>query len=193
MKPGLVIALALGLGGAAPLPIVAEDPAPADASTALSATTPIDFAECTIMASDDFGTVRACPGYKGIPVMLTESRRRFFISFGLEAPHEKAAEQSLPPYNIPGADITWRLESQAGVARPFAAIVPFTVAGADGRPYGDVLVVMKVAQGATCQIGYLDTIANAGAMAQALRLADEKARSFDCATPPETAGAFKAW
>lgn len=174
----------------APAPGLGQTPSPDGLP---SVTTPIDLAQCSIVQSDDFSTIRACPGYKGIPVMLTESRRRFFISFGLEASHEKAAEQSLPPYNIPGDAITWRLQLHGGTSRAFAAIVPFIVAGDDGRPYGEVLVVMKLAPGATCQAGLFDTVANPDAAGEAIRFADETAPSFDCGSPPVTVEPFKAW
>jgi hypothetical protein len=160
-----------------------------------SSYTDLDLDQCTVITSDDFGSTWACPGLKGIPVMVGEGDLRFFVSYGLTSTTEKAAEQTLPPFNHLGAKIEWRVSNDEGRWLPFATILRYFTAKPDGSEgEGQVLVVTKVAPGATCHVAYIDALANADANGLAQKTADEKARDFDCAKDTaETVGAFTAW
>jgi len=54
-------------------------------------------------------------------------------------------------------------------------------------------VVTRLAPGATCQIAYVDALANPDANELARKVADEKAAGFDCENEPEYVGKFEAW
>ena len=41
--------------------------------------------DCTVMESDDFGSMWACAGLKGMPVMVSEGDLRMFVSYGLSS------------------------------------------------------------------------------------------------------------
>jgi hypothetical protein len=79
--------------------------------------------------------------------------------------------------------IEWRVERGAnGKLKPFATIMRWstTVASGDEPVRGAVLVVMGLAPGNVCHVGYVDAKANPDADALAERLADENARKFRC-------------
>jgi len=161
--------------------------------------TPIDLDLCTVVQSDDFGSTWACPGHKGIPVMIAERDEHFMVSFGLTSTTEPAAKQTLPPVNHPGGKIEWRVSNASGAYKPVAAIVPFLTEppkpaeGKEPEPEGRILVVVKIEPGKTCQIAWIDAVANSDATELARKTADEKAADFDCSRPPEIVGEFKAW
>ena len=154
---------------------------------------------CTVVQSDDFGSTWACSGFKGIPVMVAEGDLRMMVSYGLTSTEEKAAEQTLPPFNHLGGKIEWRLSNAEGGYKPFATIVRYFVqrmdaeTGEEKKPEGEVLVVTKVAPGATCQIAWIDARANPDANELARKTADERAPDFDCADEPEIVGKFEVW
>jgi hypothetical protein len=182
------------LGAIAALGLFAAPPA--FAVDIQSAYTDLDIEQCTTIKSDDFGSLWACPGYKGIPVRVAESDLRNTISFGLDSGHERAAEQTMPPFNSLGGKIEWRISNKEGQWKPFATIVRFFVdngSGGEPQKQGQVLVVTQVKPGATCHIAYIDALANPGANEMAQKAADEKAGNFDCAKEPEIVGEFKAW
>jgi len=185
-RAALFTLASLGVAGASPTHAVDID----------SAYTDLDIDQCTTMHSDDFGSVWACPGYKGIPVRIAEGDLRFLVSYGLESAHERAAEQSLPPFNSIGGKIEWRISNKEGQWKPFATILRFFVDKGQGdapEKQGQVLVVTQIKAGATCHIAYVDALANTDANAMAQKVADEKAGSFDCKNEPEFVGTFSAW
>lgn len=150
--------------------------------------------DCTVMESDDFGTMWACQGLKGVPVMVTEGDLRMFVSYGLTSTTEKAAEQTLPPFNRLGDKIEWRVSNAEGHWKPFATILRFFTQRESTETEGQVLVVTKVAPGATCHIAYIDALANPDANELARKAADEKAKDFDCEKDePEFVDEFEAW
>ena len=168
---------------------------PASAQLYNSSYTDLRFEECTVISTDDFGSTWACPGLKGLPVMVRESQRSFRISYGLTSTTEVAADQRLPVENHPAEEIEWRVSNAEGGYKPFATILKFfTKPEAEGEmtPH-EVLVVTRVAPGNTCQIAWIDALANADAETLARKTADEKAKDFDCAKPPEVVGKFAAW
>ena len=161
--------------------------------------TDLDLDLCTVVQSDDFGSTWACSGFKGIPVMVAEGDLRMMVSYGLSSTEEKAASQTLPPFNHLGEKIEWRLSNAEGGYKPFATILRYFVqrmdpeTGEETKPEGQVLVVTKVSPGATCQIAWIDALANPDANELAREAADEKAPDFDCAEDPEIVGKFGVW
>jgi hypothetical protein len=166
---------------------------PAAAQHNQSTYTDINLDACSVFMADDFGATWACPGFKGIPVMIGEGDLRFFVSYGLKSTEEKAAEQTLPPFNHLGAKMEWRLSDVAGEVRPIATIVRWFTQRETGEREGQVLVVTKIAPGNTCHIAYVDALANADANSLAQQAADEMAEDFDCADDAEVIGAFNAY
>lgn len=169
--------------------------APATAQQIESSETSLDLnLDCTVMQSDDFGSTWACPGLKGMPVMVSESDLRMSVSYGLNSTTEKAAKQKLQPPNRLGDKIEWRVSNADGYWKPFASILRFFTKGEAGKPEGEVLVVTRISPGATCHIAYVDALANPDAEALARKAADDKAKDFDCETgEPEFVGKFEAW
>lgn len=165
----------------------------AAAQPAQSNYTDVDLNQCTVIESDDFGTMWACPGYRGIPVMISEVDLRMMVSYGLTSTTEKAAQQTLPPFNRLGDKIEWRVSMAEGHLKPFATILRFLTQREGTEKPGEVLVVTRLAPGATCQIAYVDALANPDANAMARKFADEKAAGFDCKKEPEYVGKFEAW
>jgi len=166
---------------------------PAAAQLYNSSYTELKFEDCTVVTTDDFGSTWACPGLKGMPVLVRESKLRFRLSYGLTSTTEKAAEQTLPPENRLGEEIEWRVSNAEGSYKPFATILKVFVKPEGEGDEGQVLVVTKVSPGATCHVAYIDAVANADAEAMARKAADEKAMAFDCAGEPEIIGEFGAW
>lgn len=159
-----------------------------------SSFTDLDLNACTVMQSDDFGSTWACPGLKGMPVMVREVDRRMFVSFGLDSTKEKAAEQTIKPHNALGPGIEWRVSNAEGYFKPFAAIVPLLAKPESGETEQQVAVIIRIAPGATCHVAYVDMLANTDAETLARRTADEMAPGFDCAADEiGYLGAFEAW
>jgi hypothetical protein len=178
----LAAILAGGMGGA-------------DAQEVQSAYTDVDFDQCTLITADDMGGTYACPGYKGIPVMIGEGDLRMFVSFGLASTTEPAAQQTLPPFNHLGPKIEWRLRpNDEGTLVPFATILRWFTAREEGEGEGQVLVVTQIKMGATCHIAYVDALANKDANEKARQAADELAGDFPCGDRmPQVIGAFTAF
>jgi hypothetical protein len=158
-----------------------------------SAYTDINLDDCLIMESSDFGTVWACPGYRGYPVRIAEGDLRFFVSYGFGADDETAAEQTPPPFNHLGPRIEWRLSNASGAWRPVATIVRYFVSKDDGASEGQILVVTQLGEGQTCHIAYVDALANSDANVLARDAADQLAGNSDCGLEPEIVGRFEAW
>ena len=155
--------------------------------------TELDFDACTIISSNDFGTLRACPGYKGIPVMLEDDNGRFTVSFGLKSTEERAARQPLPRRGHPDGAIAWRLSNESGRWTPVAAIMRFALDSEGKAPAAVVLTVTRVAEEKTCVVGYVDATSSVDAALPIAEAMADKAASFDCSTEPEKAAGFKAW
>ncbi|MDB5542033.1 MAG: hypothetical protein JWQ89_3760 [Devosia sp.] len=167
---------------------------PSAAQQIESSYTDVDLDQCTVIQSDDFGSRWACSGLKGMPVMIAEGDLRMFVSYGLTSTTEKAAEQTLGPFNRLGDKIEWRVSNAEGSWKPFATILRFFTKREEGEPEGQVLVVTKIAPGATCHIAYVDALANPDPNGLARKAADTRAKDFDCAKDePEYIGKFEAW
>lgn len=178
------LAALLGLAGTLPVAAFGTQSVPTD----------LKLDDCTITHTNDLETVWACPGYKGIPVMVRRAQLRATISFGLAATTEKAASQLLPLNYSPSGTIEWRLSNRAGAWKAFAAIVRYTRDASGDEKAGGVLVVTKIEEGATCHIAYVDALANPDAAELAEQAADAHCFDFDCkADKPAMVGKFAAW
>ena len=156
--------------------------------------TDVDFEQCTLITSDEMGGTFACPGYKGIPVMIGEGDLRMFVSFGLASTTERAATETLPPFNHLGKKIEWRLMQTDGGFEPVATILRWFTQREEGQAEGQVLVVTQIKMGATCHIAYIDALANSNANELAREAADTLAGEFDCeARMPRVTKTFEAF
>lgn len=182
----------LGLGAAAAI-CMALAAGGAAAQQLDSSYTDLDLDQCSLIGADDFGARWACPGFRGIPVMIAEGDLRFFVSYGLKSTEEKAAGQTLPPFNRLGEKIEWRVSDVEGRRKPFATILRFFTQREEGGDEGQILVVTRIEEGATCHVAYIDALANPDANALARAAADELAPGFDCRSEPEPVGKFEAW
>lgn len=172
--------------------------APAAAQFNQSEYTDVDLDQCTVISADDFGATWACNGYKGMPVMIAEGDLRMFVSYGLTSTEEPAATQTLPPFNTLGPKIEWRLSNAEGGYRPFATILRWKLSRTDpesGEPMrdGEVLVVTRIEPGATCQVAWVDALANPNANELARQAADDLAPDFACGEVPRIVGEFEAF
>lgn len=190
-REGLVKAGLLGLA----VVLAAASPAAAQAQGARfeSYYTDLDFDACTTIEADDLGSISACPGYKGFPVVVAEGDLRMFVSYGIRPLEEKASQQTLPPFNYLGPRIEWRIETDDDFWQPRATILRWFTEGDGGVETGQVLVVTQLKLGATCHIAYIDALAVENANERARQIADEKAGSFDCADDPEMVQPFRAY
>jgi hypothetical protein len=148
--------------------------------------TPLDVDKCRHTKGrdvEDYGFWR-CAGYNGIPVRVSAGDQRTYVSFGANAAKEVAAGETLASFNSEGKTIEWRIERDAnGKPRAFATILRWntTVTGDDDKQVrGQVLVVTRLGPGGVCHVGYVDGRANANANELAVKLADERARTFKC-------------
>lgn len=165
---------------------------PAMAETIASAYTPFDIDKCPHRKGsdvEDYGVWR-CPGYAGIPVVMSAGDQRIYVSYGANARREVAAGETLASFNGAGKTLEWRLARAAGGAsRPFATIMRWSTTrvvdeatSKDGLYRGQVLVVTRLGPGGVCHVGYVDGRENADANDLARKIADERARAFRCGT-----------
>ena len=118
-----------------------------------------------------------CAGYLGIPVRITESDLRFFVSYGDNAANEIAAHETLPPFNYINATLEWRLDD---AGQPFATILRFFTDSGDGGPENQILVVTAIGPNGVCHVAYVNASVNAEANLLAQTAADLFARNFSC-------------
>lgn len=139
--------------------------------------------ECSVIEADDFGAMFACPGYKGIPVMVAEGDLRMFVSYGLNSTNEVAAEQTLAPFNTVGDTIEWRLGNTEFGMAPIATILRFfTDDGMDDKQ--QYLIVTKVKMGETCQVARINATKYKDANQIARDVADNMVPDFTCDKQP---------
>jgi hypothetical protein len=155
--------------------------------------TDLDFDQCTMLETTEMGSMSACPGYRGYPVVVGEGDLRMFVSFGITPTVEKAMEQTLPPFNRLGQKVEWRIESDDDFWQPRATIVRWYTSRESGEAEGQVLVVTQLKPGATCHIAYIDALAVKNANEKAREIADKVAGRFDCAQEPDIVQPFKAF
>jgi hypothetical protein len=160
-----------------------------------SSYTDLNLNACTLVTADDMGGTFACPGYKGIPVMVAEGDLRMFVSYGLTSITEPAAQETLPPFNHLGPRIEWRLRTaEDGRLVAYATILRWFTQREEGEPEGQVLVVTQLKPGATCHVAYIDAVANEDANELAREAADDLAGNFMCGDEmPKVRGEFEAF
>ncbi|NWH07284.1 MAG: hypothetical protein HXY22_01295 [Alphaproteobacteria bacterium] len=158
----------------------------AHAGEMTSAYTDLNVDQCPLLDSneEEAWAIWQCKGYEGMPVWVSEGDLRYYVSFGENAANEMAATQTLPPFNVIGEKLEWRLRKNDDASMtPVATILRYRL---DASAFEDqdvqVLVVTKLAPGATCHMAYIDARANPDANALARKAADTMAETFDCAT-----------
>jgi hypothetical protein len=154
--------------------------------------TNIDLAQCTRLKHHPDGSTWRCAGLPGYPILVAQGDLRFYLSFGLNAEKRRAAEQTLSAFNTPFADrrtratVEWRFETRDDKPVPYAAIVRYFTSLDAAK--GEVLVVSRVTATEACHVAYIDALATPEAIVLARRIADERARSFDCRQEPQGEG-----
>jgi hypothetical protein len=128
----------------------------------------------------------ACGGWRGYPVLIFAGDLRDSVFYGFPPGGDLApAFETFSAFNRTGPTIEWRIETEGATARPFAAIHRWFVNTDPENPdrTTQVLVVSRVGQVEDregCVVGLVLASGNPQANEQARRIADERARSFDC-------------
>jgi len=139
-----------------------------------------------------------CSGYRGYPVMIAYDDERESVYYGFPAADMTDVWESFVAFNSSGPKVEWRIETNGDVAVPFAAIHRRSVStdGGEGKPV-EVLVVSRVGQPggeAGCTVGLVAASGNPRANEEARRIADEKAKGFQCGKDRRvTSGAVPAF
>ncbi|HJZ42545.1 MAG TPA: hypothetical protein VJ233_02380 [Hyphomicrobiaceae bacterium] len=168
-------------------------PAPVASNPVKSLYTTIDLKACKRIKRHRDGGSWRCDGLPGYPVFIAEGDLRQFVSAGADAEKRRAATQTLGAFNSifeRGSDratIEWRFDRRGERQIPYAIIVRFHTSSDERK--GDVLVVSKVSASEACHVAYIDALANEDAIALARRVADGRARTFDCRREPRPEGA----
>ena len=152
---------------------------PAAAASFDSAYTKLDLDGCEVLKEyeEGSGVDLECPGYKGIPVFVSEGDLRTTVAFGEDSKNGG----TFAPFNSPGTTVEWRLSG----GTPFAAILRFHLDPGDGS--GKTVSVLGIhtigGNGReSCPVGYVDASVNADANVLARKVADEEAGGFACGT-----------
>lgn len=149
-----------------------------------SAYTAVDRKACRTLRSHPNGDAYLCHGLDGFPVYLAEADGRTFVAGGTDPEKSLAARQSLKASNTPfahpsdRATVEWRFVIRDQRKVPFAMIVRYFTKVEDRT--GEVLVVTRIAGAQACHVAYIDALANANAIVLARKIADDRARKFDC-------------
>lgn len=155
--------------------------------------TAVDLSHCDQISKSEDGTRMLCEGLPGYPVFVAEGDLRFFISVGKNGETRRAAQQTLASFNTlfkgnsTRATLEWRFVIRDGKPVPFAMIARYFTKSDAKR--GQVLVITRVTDSETCHVAYIDAVANPSAIVLARRIADERARKFDCKGDPVKVGA----
>lgn len=174
---------------------------PVSAQTIESVYTQLDFEKnCTWTFSEDpieasMGGSAVCDGLPGYPVYLAEGDLRQFVLFGpVVAPDVHTG--GFMDFNYVNNVIEWRMKD----GKPFATILRWFLETPDATEESpiksQILVVSTVArpdapdtERVSCQIAYIDALANADANVLAREVADAKAEGFTCGAEwPEYVG-----
>ena len=154
--------------------------------------TAINLRNCRKLQSQPEIEAHICPGLPGFPVYIAERGGRTFLATSDTPAEAKAASQSLASSNTPfaratqRATIEWRFVIREGRKLPYATIVRYFTRNDGNR--GEVLVVSRVHGAESCHVAHIDALANTDAIVLARRIADERARTFECASPPTIGG-----
>ena len=148
--------------------------APSLAQSMTGAASPIGANFCGAVEGAE-GDLLRCPGPAGIDAFIRSESGRSSVSLG----NPEEGFVSLGTANTLGLTMEWRLTD--GV--PFAGVVRFRLPGeAGGDSLGDVMAVMKVAEGDRpgCLVALVDLTVNPEGRDMARRIADERGPSFQC-------------
>jgi hypothetical protein len=171
------------------LAILAAFAVPARAGDISSAYTDLDWKkDCVTYAEAQNGegdwADLACSGYRGYPVLIAYDDERESLFYGFPAADMTPVWESFTAFNASTGKVEWRIETNGNIAVPFAAIHRRSVSDANNPDRSiEVLLVSKVAQPDAkegCTVGVVLATGNAQANDQARRIADEKARAFQC-------------
>jgi hypothetical protein len=123
-----------------------------------------------------------CVGISGIRVWLGGSEERAVVSFGPDAPHERAARRVFNPMNSTGETLEWRGTVQGRSFVPYATILRWSLNDYvnDATVTRSMLVVTRLGRGSVCHVAYVDVQSNPQANALARQAADSLARGFRC-------------
>ncbi len=166
---------------------------PAMGNPVKSRFTTLELRTCSVIKRHSDGNTWRCSGLKGYPVSYAEGDLRAFVGFSARPEASQAMQQTLAAFNsiFKGtgrrATIEWRFRRQNGVDHPYAAIMRVFTSG-DGQK-GEVLIITKITATEACHMAYIDTKANADAMALARSTADELAAAWKCTNEPRVMGA----
>ena len=155
--------------------------------------TALDLAHCNTIASHPDGNRLLCEGLPGYPIYVAAGDLRYFVSVGKDGEARRAATQTLSAFNTlfkdssTRATLEWRFVIRDEKPAPFAMIVRYFTKRDNKR--GQVLVVTRVTDTEACHVAYIDAVANPNAIVLARRIADERARKFDCKGDPVRIGA----
>lgn len=187
---GPLVALVVLLTVISPLALTAGEAAAQH--TRRSAVTAIDLKHCKLLRKNPDGNAHLCPGLGQHKIYVAEEDLRFFVNAGLQPERGRGSLQTLRPVNTifkgnsGRASIEWRLGRDLA-QNPHALIVRYFTEH-DGAK-GQVLVVLKVSRGESCQVGMIDAESNENALELARQIADEKAFTFSCKDDPQVYGA----
>jgi hypothetical protein len=158
--------------------------------------TDVDTSRCKSTGETEDGFSVLCKGLNGIAVTIAEGDLREYVSYGPDAKNEKAASQTLPPFNRLGQKMEWRFKLIGGRWAPVATILRWYTAApdeAEDKTEGQVLVVTQLGTGAVCHIAYVDARAASNPNQMARDIADKRAGNFDCADEPDIIQPFTAY
>jgi hypothetical protein len=149
--------------------------------------TTIELKACTRLPEQDRQSWR-CQGLPGYPVYISVAADHTYLSVGRDPARRTAATQSPQPTNrifsqsSVRATLEWRFERKGSALVPYATILRyFTGIDPDG---GQMIVVAKVSRTENCHVAYIDALATSEPIALAHRIADERARNFECTSGP---------
>jgi len=168
--------------------VLAAGPA-AGAAKLTSVYTSLDLKACRIVKrfTEGGGAAWVCEGFAGIPVRVAEGDLRTFVSFGPKAEEQRAARQTLQPFNTVHTALEWRIEERDGQQRPIATILRYFWESDSKK--GETLVVTRLGQNDACHMAYVRADGNPQANEMARAAADARADGFDCAKDePERIG-----
>lgn len=163
--------------------LAATSAANAQSGVTDSAYTPLEFQDCQVLEKfEEQGSVSwMCEGYQGIPVYVAEGDLRFYVAAGSRPERRTAAGQTMPNFNIIHTTMEWRLERRGGQWRPFATILRYFLAPLDDTGIQtQTLVIAKLGRRDSCHVAYVNASGVPNANQTARRVADERARGFDC-------------
>jgi hypothetical protein len=155
--------------------------------------TVVDLKSCTALKAHADGDAWLCRGLPDYPVYLAAGALKTYLSVGSDAEQRRAAHQTLASDNTlfeGGSErttIEWRFVIRDGKPVPFATIVRYFTHNDSGR--GEVLVITRVTDKEACHVAHIDAIATQDAIVLARRIADNRARAFNCASEPTREGA----